>query len=462
MAFKRKQVIWVMAICFTLFISCMYMLFLPRNTFAGGIQVNGSQLGIEVNPTHALFSVTNMAPGWQGSANLEVSNAGQGPFSYSLSAILNSGDQLLLNVLVLKLQDKEGNVLYDDSMGNLQNLQLGTLNTGANSGYIFTVTFPDNAGNQYQGRTGSVNFVFTAAENESGGGHTANPPTAQTLGATDVAAGSAVLNGSITADGGADVTGYGFFWGADANNLNNTLEVGTDNHVGIFQANLDNLAVGASYYFQAYAKNGSGIARGEIEQFTAAAPPAPVPAPAFSDVAVSSYWASSAIVNLSNQGYIIGYPDGTFRPGNQITRAEFAAILDKALKLTPYTPQTPTFRDVSPADWFFQIVETAVHAGIVKGNGDGTFQPNAPISRQEVVCALVQALGKSRLADSDAQTGTSFVDDHDIAWWSRGYIYVALQQGIISGYPDNTLRPRADATRAEASVMIVDFLGAPR
>jgi hypothetical protein len=169
-------------------------------------------------------------------------------------------------------------------------------------------------------------------------------------------------------------------------------------------------------------------------------------------------WAQGSIEKLVSLGYIAGYPDGTFRPDSQITRAEFCAIMDKALNLTTYAQQTPTFTDVNTTDWFDQVVETAVYAGIAKGYGDGAFHPNAPISRQEIACVLVQALGKSQAAESNAQAVTKFLDDHDVAWWSRGYIFVALQQNIVSGYPDGNFKPQDNATRAEACAMIENFL----
>jgi hypothetical protein len=462
MAFQRKHAIWVMTICFTLFIACFYILSLPRDTYAYGIQVNGGNLGIEVSPTQALFSATNMAPGWQGSANLEVSNAGQEPFSYSLSAVLNSGDQTLLNVLMLQLQDKNGNTLYNGSMSNLQSLQLGTLNPGTNVGYTFTVLFSNSAGNQYQDKTGSVNFVFTAVSSSgrsssgTGGGPVANTPAVQTLAATAVAVNSAVLNGSIT---GTSITEYGFLWSTNSNTLNHTLEVGADDHAGIFQANLGDLAVGTVYYFQAYARNANGLSRGDLEQFTTVVALPTVQTQIFPDIP-ATYWGYDAISNLSSEGYISGYPDGTFRPDNQITRAEFATIMDKVLKLTPYSTQTPIFTDVNRGDWFYQTVETSEHAGIFKGYGDGAFHPNAPISRQEIACVLVQAMGKSRLADSSAKAVTKFMDDHAIAWWSRGYAFVALQQGIVGGYPDGSFKPENETARAEACAMVSNFLKA--
>jgi uncharacterized repeat protein (TIGR02543 family) len=181
---------------------------------------------------------------------------------------------------------------------------------------------------------------------------------------------------------------------------------------------------------------------------------------------VTGNWAQGSIEKLVSLGYIAGYPDGTFKPGNQITRAEFCAIMDKVLDLTTAPAeagtrqQTPTFTDVSTGDWFDQAVESAVYAGIAKGYGDGTFHPNAPISRQEIACVLVHALDESDLADSNARAVTKFLDDRDIAWWSRGFIFVALQQGIVSGYPDGSFKPENETTRAEACTMIANFLRA--
>jgi hypothetical protein len=175
---------------------------------------------------------------------------------------------------------------------------------------------------------------------------------------------------------------------------------------------------------------------------------------------ITGNWAQADIEQLVSLGYITGYPDGTFKPGNQITRAEFCTIMDKALNLTTYPQQTPTFTDVNTGAWYDQAVETAVYAGIAKGYGDGSFKPNAPISRQEMACVLVQALGKSQLADASAKTATKFIDDSQIARWSRGYVTVALQQDIVSGYPDGSFKPESDTTRAEACAMISNFLNA--
>ena len=204
--------------------------------------------------------------------------------------------------------------------------------------------------------------------------------------------------------------------------------------------------------------NGTSSVNPPADQFTYTVPaPTPVKGIIFTDVP-NSFWAYGDIGNLSGLGYVSGYPDGTFKPNNQITRAEFCAIMDKALNLTTYTQQTPTLTDVSSGDWFYGSVESAVYAGIVKGYGDGTFQPNAPISRQEIACVLVQAMGKAGVAQAMMSAQTIFTDDASIAAWARGFVAEASQAGLIKGYTDGSFAPTTGATRAEACVMISNLL----
>lgn|GEM_PF-1553757 len=298
-----------------------------------------------------------------------------------------------------------------------------------------------------------------------GGGSGVTSPIVQASSASSIAATSATLNGSITSGGSSNVTEYGFLWGSTQDNLANTLQVGTDNHSGTFTATLANLTAGTTYYFQAYANNANSTADGTMMSFTTAgasqAPAAPITPPTpvtFSDVPVSG-WVYNAVSNLSTLGYITGYPDGSFKPGNTITRAEFVSIIDRILKLPAYNPATPDFSDVSTSDWFYASVENAVYAGIVKGYGSSAFKPDDPITREDLAVILVNALGKQGEAGTNMSIKAGFTDDASISSWARGYVAVAVKYGLLKGYPDGSFRPLGNATRAEACAMVWNYLG---
>lgn len=184
--------------------------------------------------------------------------------------------------------------------------------------------------------------------------------------------------------------------------------------------------------------------------------PTPEPLRAFIDVP-ASFWAREAIMKMTRLGYVNGYPDGTFKPDNQITRAEFVSILDKLLNLSDYSPLAPDFSDVSSKDWFYQAVENAVYAGIIKGYGR-SFSPDRQVTREEAAVILVNALGKQDEAGASMGEKTSFSDDAGISAWARGFVVVAVKYGLIKGYPDGGFKPQGSATRAEACVVFANFL----
>lgn len=188
-----------------------------------------------------------------------------------------------------------------------------------------------------------------------------------------------------------------------------------------------------------------------------AAPAAPAAPQVFTDVP-ASYWASKVINNLSGLGYISGYPNGIFKPESGITRAEFVSIMGRVLKLDAFSPAAPDFKDVSPGDWYYGSVEGASHAGIVKGDGS-IFNPGSPITREQMACILINSLGSQDEVQASRNDKTGFTDDHSISGWARGFVAVAVKDGLIKGYPENnSFRPQHGATRAEACAMIGNFL----
>ena len=170
----------------------------------------------------------------------------------------------------------------------------------------------------------------------------------------------------------------------------------------------------------------------------------------FSDVP-STHFAFNAVQFLSSAGIINGRTSGLFDPNASITRGEFAKIICLAAGRTPITGGTPSFSDTS-GNWAAGYIETAKAAGFIGGYPDGTFRPNALITRAEIAKLVVLGAGF-------ATTNTSGADFSDIATnWAKGYIMTASNNGIVNGYSDGTFRPNNSATRAEASVMVYNWL----
>jgi photosystem II stability/assembly factor-like uncharacterized protein len=126
--------------------------------------------------------------------------------------------------------------------------------------------------------------------------------------------------------------------------------------------------------------------------------PSPSPSPttppgSFTDVP-PGYWAHDEIMSLVTTGVINGYPDGTFKPENPVTRAEFAKMALLSLGYTQVYPASPSFPDLDPTAWYYGYVEGAVKNGLVQGYPDGTFQPQGHITMAEILTVIMRA--KSR------------------------------------------------------------------
>ena len=146
--------------------------------------------------------------------------------------------------------------------------------------------------------------------------------------------------------------------------------------------------------------------------------------------------------------YIIGYPDGTVQPNGQITRAEATTIFFRLLteeSRSANLTKTNGYTDVASDAWYNTAVSTMTKAGIVDGYPDGTFRPDAPITRAEMakIISLFAKLDKSESRFSD-------IAGH----WAEAYIKLAAGNGWIAGYPDGTFGPQRDITRAETATMI--------
>ena len=147
--------------------------------------------------------------------------------------------------------------------------------------------------------------------------------------------------------------------------------------------------------------------------------------------------------------YIVGYPDSTVRPQNGITRAEVATIFFRLLTdetRNANSTKTNSYSDVAAGAWYNHAVSTLSAMGIVKGDSQGKFNPNAPITRAEFAAIA---------ARFDDKANTTAVDFSDIAsHWAKDEISAAANNGWINGYTDGTFRPNNKITRAEAMTLV--------
>ena len=172
----------------------------------------------------------------------------------------------------------------------------------------------------------------------------------------------------------------------------------------------------------------------------------------FSDLE-SVPWAKEAIEALAAKGVVSGPGDGTFRPNNKVTRAEFLKMLMTAFSLIDKNAAS-TFSDVKEGMWYYEAVATAEKLGIVKGKGDGSFGVNEQITRQDMA---VMAYRISLILDMNLGTGSGdvqFADKSDISAYALEAVAAMQEKGIINGIGDNRFAPKNNATRAEAAVII--------
>ncbi|MDD3652581.1 MAG: S-layer homology domain-containing protein [Desulfotomaculaceae bacterium] len=165
---------------------------------------------------------------------------------------------------------------------------------------------------------------------------------------------------------------------------------------------------------------------------------------------IVGHWAANNINQLVTIGAINGYSDGSFKPDNKITRAEFATVLVKAFQLT--SQDGKIFTDTA-GHWAREYIAAAADSGVVNGYDVNTFGPDDLITREQMAVMIVKA-AKFAPAAGEPQ----FADSGSISSWARESIVTATQNGILKGYPDNTIQPLGSATRAEAVTVIVNAL----
>ena len=159
---------------------------------------------------------------------------------------------------------------------------------------------------------------------------------------------------------------------------------------------------------------------------------------------IQGHWAQNTINKWVDKGDISGYPDGTFRPNNMITRAEFVVLVNNAMGYTK--SGYAYFSDVPNHYWGKNAIQTGVAAGYISGDGNGIFRPNDPVTRQEAAAMI------SRILDlkQNESRAYRYTDSYAISNWAKGVVGAVSDAGIMAGYPDGSFGPNRVLTRAEA------------
>ncbi|QHW33714.1 hypothetical protein GZH47_24895 [Paenibacillus rhizovicinus] len=176
---------------------------------------------------------------------------------------------------------------------------------------------------------------------------------------------------------------------------------------------------------------------------------------------VRFHWSRSAVNDLASRMVVNGSGDGQFHPDSSVTRAEFAAILLRALGLQS-SASGQAYRDVNSSDWFAGDVAAAAMFGLVSGYEDGNFRPANTVTRQEAMVMIARAmkLAGMETSISDIQAASllaAYRDFASIGTWAAPSAAILIQNGLVQG-GDGQLRPTGQITRAETAVIVVRLL----
>lgn len=172
---------------------------------------------------------------------------------------------------------------------------------------------------------------------------------------------------------------------------------------------------------------------------------------------VTQDWAKDAISALGARGIVKGVGDGGFNPNGQVTRAEFITMLMIMFELSDENATT-SFSDVKQGEWYHGNIATAQKLGIVNGKPNGRFGVHENITREDMAVMVYKAIQIKQLALASGEA-TAFKDEASIANYAKKAVEAIQGAGIINGVGNDEFAPKKNASRAEAAVMIYNVLG---
>ena len=165
---------------------------------------------------------------------------------------------------------------------------------------------------------------------------------------------------------------------------------------------------------------------------------------------LEQHWAASTVESWSSKNLITGYADGSFKPDAFVTRAQFIALVNRAFGYIENAQIN--YVDVSKKDWFYTELQRAKAIGYISGYENGQMKPDSPITREEAAVIVSRILRLQ--AASDQSFITTMKDANRIAKWSKDMVNTVLQSGYMKGYDNGSFKPTSFITRAESVVML--------
>lgn len=170
---------------------------------------------------------------------------------------------------------------------------------------------------------------------------------------------------------------------------------------------------------------------------------------------MDGHWAKADVENLAGRLVVNGYEDGSFRPDNGVTRSEFAAMTVRALGLVKLPSQG--FADAQPGAWYDAFVGGAKAYGIIAGYEDGSFRPGDPITRQEAMVMIQRAAKLCGMEQGEGGSLDAYADGGEVAAWAQNAVLFCTQNGIIQG-SGGLLSPQKQISRGETAAILLRLL----
>lgn len=169
---------------------------------------------------------------------------------------------------------------------------------------------------------------------------------------------------------------------------------------------------------------------------------------------IEGNWAKHQIEKMVTSGAVKGYPDGSFKPEAKVSRAEFTTLVNRAFEKVDQNAKA-NFADVKETDWHYVQVASGKSAGYIAGYTDNTFKPDNAISREEVAVILTKLL---KLDANNTDAADVYTDVQNIAPWAKGSVAAVTTGKVMKGYFEGSFKPYKLITRAEAVVAIYTAL----